>query len=175
MTEFADLNKKRKPTRKVVSIPLDGEARARREQLRRLIAAEAADNAFAGLADKGSTELHRELAEVEKQLRDSAVDFILQSISYERLEEMKMEHAPTARQKDEGAAFNYTTLGRKLVQETCVDPVLTDENLKTLVSEWEPWQVDQLVNAAWDVCNSRAVVRPFSETDSDEIPSSEGS
>ncbi len=116
----------------------------------------------------GHTAKETELADLETQERASVAVFKVESVSYERIEALKLACPPTG--PDE--VFDPVTFGPMFVDECVTEPA--DFDAAVFFAEWEPWQVSMLFEAAWDVCNARSVVTPLSATASKGTRSSDG-
>jgi hypothetical protein len=63
--------------------------------------------------------------------------------------------------KDDNEAFDSETFPRALIAASCVDPVMSEEQVAELFEKINQGEVKKLFDAAWDVHNSSEMV-PFS-------------
>lgn len=172
-----------------VPMQMDGLLQARIDQVRgqlsaarQLAAQHITDDESLATPDQ-DTDVRRLDAEL-RQLADRAAAtesvFVMQAVSYDKLEELKLACPPTVEQREQRLDWNPSTFVPLLLSECSVvvdDPVdpdrpdgdkvpvgctLTVEQAQELKATWNPGQVEALFNAAWQVCHTRGVVRPFS-------------
>lgn len=122
--------------------------------------AKKADSMSAGT---GVRALEAQLEKLRKQAEASTVTFKLRAVGRKRWTELMAEHPPReGNTKDTLVGANEDTLAEALIREGLVEPLLSAEQLATLLDEHlSEGQYNELANAAYFV-NRRSVSVPFS-------------
>lgn len=133
------------------------------EEIRALERQLAAAQPPASLADRNpATVIAEQIAELQSKMRGTEVEFRLRAMPGRQWDRFKF--GQPARAKDEDAdAFSDRFFGWmcRLVSLTCIDPVMTPEQVAELVDKMPGSSWDHLSEAAW-AQNSGKVSVPFS-------------
>lgn len=149
-------------------MPMDGQVRGEIDELRDRISQLRVSAAYQSLRDANPIEeLTSQLVDAQDRLDASIRKFVFEAISYEAQDELKTLSPPTKEQEAGGSAWNPDEFTPRIISACAVEPEITLEDARVIVSEWEPWQVEELFSAAYGVCNTRATMRPKSLTVSD--------
>jgi hypothetical protein len=153
-----DILAKAKPREKTVMVcirgDLAGEAERLQDELSRV-------NEDWEPADLGAVHPGREIAEklkaVHAQVREAEEPFLLRYIGDKAYSDLVAAHPSDNDQE----AFDSESFPRALVAASCVQPVMTEEQVVALFEVINEGEIKKLFDAAWDVHNSSDVV-PFS-------------
>jgi hypothetical protein len=102
-------------------------------------------------------ELAVQLKALREQIKAAEVPFKLRYIGDKAYSDLMAAHPA----KDDDQAFNSETFPRALIAASCVDPVMTEEQVVELFEVINEGEIKKLFDAAWDVHNSSEMV-PFS-------------
>jgi len=153
-----DILARAKPREKTVLIcvrgDLAGEAERLQDELSRV-------NEDWEPADLGDVHPGREIAEklkaVHAQVREAEEPFLLRYIGDKAYSDLVAAHPSDNDQE----AFDSESFPRALVAASCVQPVMTEDQVVALFEVINEGEIKKLFDAAWDVHNSSDVV-PFS-------------
>jgi hypothetical protein len=101
--------------------------------------------------------ISEQIKALREQMRAAEVPFLLRYIGDEEYSLLLASHPST----DPQEGFDSATFPRALIAASCVDPVMTEDDVKALFKAINQGQIRDLFDAAWDVHNSSDVV-PFS-------------
>lgn len=125
------------------------------------------------LAGNDVTELAKEVAALEDQMRESTVEFRLRAVHRREWMQLLADHPPReGNQFDKGLGLNSETFYDALVTKCLVEPELSAEELAAVLDVLTAAQFDRLTASAWAL-NSGDVSVPFSQTASLIITTSE--
>jgi hypothetical protein len=102
-------------------------------------------------------ELAVKLKEVREQIKAAEVPFKLRYIGDRAYSDLMAAHPAS----DDGQAFDSDSFPRALIAASCVDPVMSEEQVAQLFEKINEGEIKKLFDAAWDVHNSSEIV-PFS-------------
>ena len=101
--------------------------------------------------------LAAKLKAVREQMRKAEEPFVLRYIGDKAYSDLMAAHPAD----DDRQAFNSDTFPRALIAASCVDPVMSEEEVSALFEVINEGEIKKLFDAAWDVHNSSDIV-PFS-------------
>ena len=101
--------------------------------------------------------LAEELKALREQIRAAERPFRLRYIGDKPYSDLMAAHPGT----DDSEAFDSQTFPRALIAASCVDPVMSEEQVAQLFEKINQGEIKKLFDAAWDVHNSSEMV-PFS-------------
>lgn len=164
--------KRKRPRTRTVDIILDDELAQEVADLAREVRI---DRDYLGqLEGRGATdpvrkleldEKQQRLADLQRQLREETATMRFEGIGRERFEEIQDEHQPTDEQKAEAAAkddpppeWNPDTFPQAVVQASCVEPKMTEEQVAHLWKTWNEGELTAIWLTAYAVNTQRRVV-----------------
>lgn len=117
----------------------------------------------ASLAERNpATAIVEQIAALQEQMRGTEVDFRLRSMGGRAWDRFKFTQPTRAKDEDDDAfAERFFAWMCRLVSLTCVEPVMTPEQVAELVDRMPGSSWDTLSEAAWGL-NSGKVSVPFS-------------
>ena len=94
------------------------------------------------------------------------MELTYQAIGAQEYDKLVAKHPPTSDQRVEGASFNIDTFGPALISKVCVEPEMTESDMKEIWSspEWSRGDLMVLFRHAVEL-NNRGVDIPFTGTD----------
>jgi hypothetical protein len=108
-----------------------------------------------------AVKIAKQMAEVEREMRDSTVIFILRGLSRSQWQEIVKENPPIEGVDEEGAEVNEESFVTAMIAQCCADPSMTIEQAKRLHDEVTDGQWQSLATAAWQV-NKNTPTVPYS-------------
>lgn len=158
MASIEDILAEATPRERTVKVCIRGDLAGRAEQLQEELAQVSSDWEPEDLADvHPGRELAVQLKEVREQIKAAERPFTLRYIGDKAYSDLMAAHPA----KDDSQAFDSETFPRALIAASCVDPVMTDEQVTQLFEVINEGEIKKLFDAAWDVHNSSEMV-PFS-------------
>lgn len=158
MASIQDILAKAKPRERTVMVCIRGDLAGEADRLQEEIARVSSDWEPEDLADvHPGRELAAKLKEVREQIKDAEEQFKLRYIGDRAYSDLMAAHPS----KDDSQAFDSETFPRALIAASCVDPVMTEEQVAELFEVINEGEIKKLFDAAWDVHNSSEIV-PFS-------------
>lgn len=158
MASIEDILKQATPRERTVRVCIRGDLAGEAERLSDELATVSSDWEPEDLGDvHPGRELAVKLKAVREQIREFEVAFTLRYIGDRAYSDLTAAHPAT----EAGQAFDSVTFPRALIAASCVDPVMTEEQVIELFEKINEGEIQKLFDAAWDVHNSSEVV-PFS-------------
>jgi hypothetical protein len=146
------------PRERTVKVCIRGDLAGEAERLQDELSRVSEDWEPADLTDvHPGRELAAQLKELQQQIRGAEVPFKLRYIGDRAYSDL-MAANPS---KDDSQAFDSETFPRALIAASCVDPVMSEEQVTELFEKINEGEIKKLFDAAWDVHNSSDIV-PFS-------------
>jgi hypothetical protein len=146
---FEDVKARARPRQSQVRLCLAGDLAARADRLAEEIEAAASRPAPSSLADVDPRRaLEAELDKVHESMRRSEVTFRFQALGRVAYSDLLAAHPPRPGVADDGA-WNNDTFPHALVAATCLEPVMTVEQVDELAEVLNQRQRNELFNAAW--------------------------
>lgn len=102
-------------------------------------------------------ELAVKLKDLREQIKAAEVPFKLRYIGDKAYSDLMAAHPS----KEANEAFDSDTFPKALIAASCVDPVMSEEQVSQLFEVINEGEIKRLFDAAWDVHNSSDMV-PFS-------------
>jgi hypothetical protein len=106
-----------------------------------------------------AVKIAKQMAELEREMRDSTVIFTLRGLSRTRWKEMAAAHPPIEG-VDEGEV-NEESFVTEMIAECCVEPVMTVDQAGRLRDQVTDGQWQELATASWQL-NKSMIGVPFS-------------
>lgn len=158
MPDITAILKAAKPRERTVKVCIAGDLAGEVERLEAELAQVSEDWQPADLTEKHpGREISEKLAELRAKMREAEVPFLLRYIGDEKYSSLLAAHPSS----DPQEGFDSVTFPRALIAACCVDPVMTEDQVKQLFEVLNQGQIKDLFDAAWDVHNSSSLV-PFS-------------
>ncbi|MGW5126680.1 hypothetical protein ACWEQ7_22020 [Streptomyces sp. NPDC004069] len=160
MPDIAEVLARAKPRERTVRVCLAGDLAGEAERLEAEIARVSAEEwEPSSIADRHpGRPLAAQLAEVNRQIHESAVEFRFRYVGDRAYSDLVAAHPS----KDPGQAFDSESFPRALIAACCIDPVMTVDQVAELFEVLTQAQIKDLFDAAWDVCNAQVGAVPFS-------------
>lgn len=153
-----DILAKAKPREKTVMVCIRGDLAGEAERLQDELSRVSEDWEPTDLSEvHPGREIAERLKAVHAQVREAEEPFLLRYIGDKAYSDLVAAHPS----ENEQEAFNSETFARALVAASCVQPVMTEEQVTALFEVINEGEIKKLFDAAWDVHNSSEVV-PFS-------------
>ena len=158
MPDIKAILKAAKPRERTVTVCVDGALMGEIERLEAEVGRVSEDWQPTDLTSQHpAAELSAKIAELRAKAREAEVPFLLRYIGDEKYSSMLAAHPPE--NPEEG--FDSTTFPRALIAASCVDPAMSEDDVKALFEVLNQGAIKDLFDAAWDVHNSSSLV-PFS-------------
>ncbi|MFI5769656.1 hypothetical protein ACIA74_14055 [Streptomyces sp. NPDC051658] len=158
MPDIKALLARAKPRERTVKIMLDGEAAGEIERLEAELLETAEDWQPTDLTEQHPGRvIAGQIAELREKARASEAAFRFRYIGDEAYSSLLAAHPS----KDPEEGFDSVTFPRGLIAASCIEPVMSDDDVKDLFEVITQGQIKALFDAAWDVHNSSGLV-PFS-------------
>lgn len=158
MASIQDILAKATPRERTVMVCIRGDLVGEAERLQEEIARVSSEWEPEDLADvHPGRELSAKLKEVREQINGAEEQFKLRYIGDRAYSDLMAAHPS----KDDSQAFDSDSFPRALIAASCVDPVMTEEQVAELFEVINEGEIKKLFDAAWDVHNSSEIV-PFS-------------
>ncbi|MFF4489414.1 hypothetical protein ACFY0F_23445 [Streptomyces sp. NPDC001544] len=146
------------PRERTVMVCIRGDLAGEAERLQDELARVSSDWEPADLTDvHPGRELAVHLKELREQITAAEVPFKLRYIGDKAYSDLMAAHPAN----DDNQAFDSETFPRALIAASCVDPVMSEEQVTQLFEKINEGEIKKLFDAAWDVHNSSEMV-PFS-------------
>lgn len=146
---FADVMGVAKPRETGVTLCLAGDLAARADHLAEQLAMAKDRPGPTSLADVDPRrELEAELEKVHAAMRPSNVVFRFQGLGRTQYSDLLAAHPPRPGVADDGA-WNNDTYPNALIAASCLEPVMTVEQVEQLTEVLNQRQRNELWNAAW--------------------------
>jgi hypothetical protein len=157
-SSIEDILAKAKPREKVVMVCIRGDLAGEAERLQDELSRVSEDWEPTDLADvHPGRAIAEQLKAVHVQVREAEEPFTLRYIGDRAYSDLLAAHPSDNDQE----GFNSVTFPRALVAASCVQPVMTEEQVVDLFEVINEGEIKKLFDAAWDVHNSSDVI-PFS-------------
>lgn len=158
MGSIEDILKRATPRERTVMVCIRGDLAGEADRLQDELARVSSDWEPQDLTDvHPGRELAEKLRDIREQIKDAEEAFKVRYIGDKAYSDLMAAHPA----KDDGQAFDSETFPRALIAASCVDPVMTDEQVTQLFEVINEGEIKKLFDAAWDVHNSSELV-PFS-------------
>lgn len=158
MASIDDILARAKPRERTVMVCIRGDLAGEAERVQEELARVSTDWEPGDLADvHPGRDLAARLKELQGQIKESEEPFKLRYVGDKAYSDLMAAHPS----KDEGQAFDSETFPRALIAASCVDPVMSEEQVVALFEVINEGEIKKLFDAAWDVHNSSEIV-PFS-------------
>ncbi|MFF1281048.1 hypothetical protein [Streptomyces sp. NPDC058299] len=158
MPDIGDILKQAKPRERTVMVCVRGDLAGEAERLAAELARTSDDWEPSDLTETHpGRELAAQLKAVREQIKAAEVPFLLRYIGDRAYSDLVAAHPS---EKDD-ELFDSDTFPRALIAASCVDPVMTEDQVAELFEVINEGQIKALFDAAWDVHHSADVV-PFS-------------
>ena len=153
-----DILAKAKPREKTVMVCIAGDLAGEAERLQDELSRVSEDWEPSDLSEvHPARAIAEQLKVVHAQVREAEEPFKLRYIGDKAYSDLLAAHPP----ENEQEAFNSETFPRALVAASCVQPVMSEEQVIDLFEIINEGEIKKLFDAAWDVHNSSDVI-PFS-------------
>ncbi|MGY4930310.1 hypothetical protein ACWD7T_04170 [Streptomyces sp. 900116325] len=158
MPDIKAILKAAKPRERTVKVCIAGDLAGEVERLEGELAQASEDWQPTDLTDEHpGRKIAAQIAELREQMRGSEIPFKLRYIGDEAYSSLLAAHPS----KDPAEGFDSVSFPRALIAACCVDPVMTEDEVKALFDVINQGQIKDLFDAAWDVHNASGLV-PFS-------------
>ncbi|WP_432136835.1 hypothetical protein [Streptomyces sp. bgisy154] len=158
MTDISDVLKRAKPRERTVELCIAGDVAAEVERLEAELARVSADWRPDSLAANHPGEaIAKKIAAARERMREAEVPFTFRALGAKAWSDLVAQHPA----KTEGQAFDPETFSPALLAACCVDPVMTVDQVTELLEVLNTGQVQELVDAAYEV-NTESTAVPFS-------------
>jgi hypothetical protein len=158
MPSIEDILAQATPRERTVMVCIRGDLAGEAERLQDELARVSTDWEPSDLTEvHPGRELAVKLKEVREQVKSAEVAFKLRYIGDKAYSDLMAAHPA----EDDSQAFDSETFPRALIAASCVDPVMTEEQVVQLFEKINEGEIKKLFDAAWDVHNSSEMV-PFS-------------
>jgi hypothetical protein len=153
-----DILARAKPREKTVLVCIRGDLAGEAERLQDELSRVSTDWEPADLTDvHPGRELAEKLKALREQIREAEEPFKLRYIGDKAYSDLMAAHPS----KDDNEAFDSESFPRALVAASCIEPVMSEEQVAELFEVINEGEIKKLFDAAWDVHNSSDMV-PFS-------------
>lgn len=150
--------KKAKPRERTVMVCMRGDLAGEAERLSEELSRTSEDWEPSDLTEEHPGRvISAQLKAVREQVRAAEVPFLLRYTGDRAYSDLMAAHPAD----NDNEAFNTDTFPRALIAASCVDPVMTEEQVIELFEVINEGEIKKLFDAAWDVHNSSDLV-PFS-------------
>lgn len=153
-----DILAKAKPREKTVMVCIRGDLAGEAERLQDELSRVSEDWEPADLSEAHpGRAIAEQLKAVHAQVREAEEPFKLRYIGDRAYSDLMAAHPSM----DDNEAFDSEAFPRALVAASCVEPVMSEEQVTQLFEVINEGEIKKLFDAAWDVHNSSDVI-PFS-------------
>jgi hypothetical protein len=153
-----DILAKARPREKTVMVCIRGDLAGEAERLQDELSRVSEDWEPADLSEAHpGRAIAEQLKAVHAQVREAEEPFKLRYIGDRAYSDLMAAHPS----KDDNEAFDSEAFPRALVAASCVEPVMSEEQVTQLFEVINEGEIKKLFDAAWDVHNSSDVI-PFS-------------
>lgn len=145
--DIAEIRKRKKLPTRTVPILLDPDLRLRYDELSaELPKAQARDaRVERGLGESDeATKIEAELDELEEQIRESTVEFVVQALPRAEWRELLEAAPPTPADIEEGLDHDAESLFAPLLAACAVEPELSLSDAEAIYEEWSETEVTRL-------------------------------
>lgn len=157
-SSIEDILAKAKPREKTVMVCIRGDLAGEAERLQDELSRVSEDWEPADLSEAHpGRAIAEQLKAVHAQVREAEEPFKLRYIGDRAYSDLMAAHPS----KDDNEAFDSEAFPRALVAASCVEPVMSEEQVTQLFEVINEGEIKKLFDAAWDVHNSSDVI-PFS-------------
>jgi len=157
-SSIEDILAKARPREKTVMVCIRGDLAGEAERLQDELSRVSEDWEPTDLSEvHPGRAIAEQLKTVHAQVREAEEPFVLRYIGDKAYSDLIAAHPS----KDEREAFDSEAFPRALVAASCVQPVMSEEQVTALFEVINEGEIKKLFDAAWDVHNSSDVV-PFS-------------
>ena len=158
MANIEDILAEATPRERTVMVCIRGDLLGEADRLQEELSRVSSDWEPADLADvHPGRDLAAKLKALREQIKAAERPFKLRYIGDKAYSDL-MAANPA---KEDNQAFDSDAFPRALIAASCVDPVMTEEQVAQLFEKINQGEVKKLFDAAWDVHNSSEMV-PFS-------------
>ncbi|MDX3087193.1 hypothetical protein PV620_30275 [Streptomyces sp. ME02-6978a] len=158
MASIDDILKRAKPRERTVPVCIRGDLAGEAERLAAELARVSEDWEPDSIADQHpGRALAAQLKKLQAEVREHEEPFTLRYIGDRAYSDLLAAHPAD----NDTEAFNSETFPRALIAASCVDPVMTPEQVADLFEVINEGEIKKLFDAAWDVHHSTETV-PFS-------------
>lgn len=145
------------PRERTVSVCIRGDLAGKADQLAAELAKVNEEWEPADLTDvHPGRKVAAELKAVREQIKAAEVEFVLRYIGDKAYSDLLAAHPSD----NDNELFNADFV-KALIAASCVDPVMTEQQVAELFEKLNQGEIKRLFDAAWDVHNSSEIV-PFS-------------
>lgn len=160
MAKISEILAQAKPRERTVMVCTRGDLAGEAARLAAEVARASEDWEPADLTDvHPGRELAAQLKAVREQVRQAEVPFLLRYIGDKAYSDLLAAHPST---KPDEELFDSVTFPRALIAASCVDPVMTEDEVIQLFEVINEGQIKALFDGAWDVHNDGDSIVPFS-------------
>lgn len=153
-----DILAEAKPREKVVMVCIRGDLAGEAERLQDELSRVSEDWEPSDLSETHpGRAIAEQLKAVHAQVREAQEPFLLRYIGDKGYSDLVAAHPSDSAQE----AFDSESFPRALVAASCVQPVMSEEQVAALFEVINEGEIKKLFDAAWDVHNSSDVI-PFS-------------
>jgi hypothetical protein len=153
-----DILAKAKPREKTVMVCIRGDLAGEAERLQDELSRVSEDWEPADLSEAHpGRAIAEQLKAVHQQVREAEEPFKLRYIGDKAYSDLMAAHPS----EDANEAFDSEAFPRALVAASCVEPVMSEEQVTQLFEVINEGEIKKLFDAAWDVHNSSDLI-PFS-------------
>ncbi|MCX4886039.1 hypothetical protein [Streptomyces sp. NBC_00847] len=153
-----DILKQARPRERTVNVCIRGDLAGEVERLNEEISKVAEDWEPSDLTDEHpGRALSAQLKAARDEARESEAPFTLRYIGDRAYSDLLAAHPS----ENDNELFDSVTFGRALIAASCVDPVMTEDEVIELFEVINEGEIKKLFDAAWDVHNAADVI-PFS-------------
>jgi len=157
-SSIEDILAKAKPREKTVMVCIRGDLAGEAERLQDELSRVSEDWEPTDLSEvHPGRAIAEQLKAVHQQVREAEEPFKLRYIGDKAYSDLMAAHPS----KDDNEAFDSDAFPRALVAASCVEPVMSEEQVTQLFEVINEGEIKKLFDAAWDVHNSSDVI-PFS-------------
>ncbi|MGR3870987.1 hypothetical protein ACUXZZ_20635 [Streptomyces graminifolii] len=157
MPKIEDILKAATPRERTVRVCIRGDLAGEAERIAAELAKVSEDWEPSDLTEvHPARELAAQLKAVREEAREAEAPFTLRYIGDKAYSDLLAAHPG-----NDNELFDSVTFPRGLIAASCVDPVMTDEQVIELFEVINEGEIKKLFDAAWDVHNSSDLI-PFS-------------
>jgi hypothetical protein len=160
MPTIKDILAQATPRERTVMVCIRGDLAGEAARLAAEVARASEDWEPADLAEvHPGRELAAQLKAVREQVKAAEVPFLLRYIGDKAYSDLLAAHPST---KPDEELFDSVTFPRALIAASCVDPVMTEDEVVELFEVINEGQIKELFDGAWEVHNDATAIVPFS-------------
>ena len=146
--DIREIRKRRKAPTRSVSICIDPDLVARRDQLKARLERQRLVDERTNARDLAPA-IQRELEEVDEAIREATVTFTFRALPRAEWRRLVEAHPPSEEDAEDGLDFDPDSIVAPLLAAAAVDPEMDLSDAEAIMDEWSEGEVTALFTAAF--------------------------